>query len=470
MDHGARWFRHISSAETSYHGSNVDVLMISSLKLRRDAWTWLVALVAVTPACSRGQKGLAAAPQAIDLVPFGYRAVVAPMILREGFSTVTIDFADDEHVLLTFAQRKLVPRLPDHDTNHPDRLIRAVVIHLPEGKVVRETEWRSHDIGRYLWQVHDGLFLVRIENTLYSMDALHDGRRDDKLERTVLLRVPAQIESVQSSPSGDLLLVESSPAKHVGDDPNAAKPDLPITASFYRLERSLATGSMEAQLRGTAKARSPFAMTFTSAGVLETVREDRQHWGFDFHPFGGAVDSLAGFTSTCRPQSYFVSDGEFFSAGCRGGEDRRLLAGFNLLAEPSWVFTTDDPPAWLAFATAPAAGRFALRNTLLRSTAVDPEHMSIDDVRTQEVRVYNVRDGQELLRVPCSPAMRATQNFAISPDGRRVATLDGNRLMIYALPPPSNDDLKKLEQSAAAVRKHEDARRQPIESVLQEQP
>ena len=412
------------------------------------------------------------APQEIDLAAVGYKPVTSGMILREGFSTVTLDFVDDDDVLLTYAQRKLVPRLKDHDTGHQDRLVRAVVLHLPDARVERETEWRSHDFSRYLWPLSGGRFLVRIENSLDVLDAAHKEKPPEEggvatMERRLLLNAEGQIESVQVSPSGDLVLVETTPAKHIGDDPVATeKQELPVVANFYAVEPEHA-GSRELRVKLRGRARSPdvFGMAFTSFGVLETVREDREHWGFDFRGFDGKVEQLAGFTSTCRPDSSFVSDGEFFSAGCRGGEDRRLLAGFNLLGEPSWVFTTDDVAAWVALSGAPSAGRFAFRNTLLRSAVVDPDHVGEDDVRTQQVRVYNMRDGAELLRVPCSPAMRPTGNFALSPSGRKLAVLQDGKLMVYPLPPPSKDDLRKLEETAAAIHRHDAQRTMAIESV-----
>ncbi len=445
---------------------------MSRFSLRSSGRLLLPFMLAAASRVSFAERAAATpAPQVLSLLPIGYKPVVSPMLLREGFSTVTVDFVDSSHVLVTFAERKLVPRLPGHEVNHPDRLIKAVVLHLPDGKVERETEWRAHDMGRYVWKLRGDQFLVRTENTLHVMNALRDGPQEDRLERKTLMQMPGTVESVQVSPSGDLLLVEFSAAKHTGDDPHAPAPEFPVAAAFYALEDTPGKpGEVQLRQRGLAKSHNLFSMAFTSFGILETIREDRQHWGFDFHPFAGGVDTLAGFTSTCKPESYFVSEGEFFAAGCRGGDDRRLLAGFNLLAEPSWVFTTNDPPAWLAFQAAPAAGRFALRNTLLRSAMADPDHIGTDDVRTQEISVYNVRDGVELLKVPCAPAMRAGQNFALSPDGLRLAALEGSDLKLYTLPPPSKEDMRKLEQSVAAVHKHDGSRGLPIDQILRQKP
>jgi hypothetical protein len=186
-------------------------------------------------------------------------------------------------------------------------------------------------------------------------------------------------------------------------------------------------------------------------GVLETIHEDRLHWGFDFHTYDGKKIELAGFTSTCRPHATFLSDAEFFAYGCRGGEDARLMGGFNLLSEAKWVFTTDDAPLWNAVDSAPMAGRFAVRNTLadLSGVGVNPD---VDtEGHSQVIRVYGTRNGDELLKVSVSPPQRPAGNFSLSPDGLRLAVLNGAKLDIYSLPPITDADRKQFEREQTAL-------------------
>ncbi len=383
----------------------------------------------------------------LPLENFGYRPSQNSMALRAGYTSATISFIDNDHVLLTFSARKLLKRSPDQRESDDDHAVRAEVLHLPDGKVVREVEWRMHDRAPYLWSLANGRFLLRERSDLYLIDPLHGEGKT--IERQRLFHSEDDIESIQFSPSHDLVLVETSPALKIGDDPDDQK-SRPVSAKFYRISTD-SNGNLRLTSRGEAVAHDAFSIAFTSTGVLQTVKEDRTHWGFDFHPFVGKSMELAGFTSTCRPHSIFVSDAEFFAYGCRGGEDRRLLGGFNLLAEAKWVFTLDDPPLWLAVETAPANGRFAVRSTLTNSPAQDSDRLGHEEIRGEEVRVYGSREGEELLRVVCSPAQRPGGNFALSPDGLKLAVLAETNLQVYTLPPISAEDRKLHEREQAAL-------------------
>ncbi|MGI4755844.1 MAG: hypothetical protein ACRYGF_03235 [Janthinobacterium lividum] len=394
------------------------------------------------------KTGPATPAVSFPLETFGYRPGSSAIALRSGYTNATLSFIDSDHLLLTFSARKLMLRANDGREGDDDHTVRAQVIHLPDGRVVRETEWRLHDRAPYLWPLTDGKFLLRERGDIYSLDPL-GAFHPEQLGRRMLLHSENEIESVQLSPARDLLLLETTPARQVGDDPEE-KRELPVAADFFRvgLDRD---GAVRLTNRGHAISHSPFSISFTSMGVLQTVKEDRLHWGFDFHTYAGKNIELAGFTSTCRPSSIFVSDAEFFAYGCRGSEDRRLMGGFNLLAEAKWVFTLDDSPLWLGISSSPSAGRFAVRNTLTTSPAQDGDRLGANDIRAQEIRVYSSREGVELLRVVCSPAQRPGGNFALSSDGLKLAVLHGPMLEIYNLPPIAPEDGKLYEREQTSL-------------------
>jgi hypothetical protein len=127
------------------------------------------------------------------------------------------------------------------------------------------------------------------------------------------------------------------------------------------------------------------------------------------------------------------------------------MGGFNLLAEAKWVFTTDDAPLWLSVDMAPDTGRFAVRNTLTTVGMQGSDRPDADEIRSQEIRVYGSREGEELLRVSSSPTQRPGGNFALSPDGLQLAVLNGLRIEIYRLPPVSAADVKLHEREQAAL-------------------
>ncbi len=394
---------------------------------------------------------------------FGYRPGTSSIALRTGYTNATLSFIDADHLLLTFSARKLMARAHDQRELDDDHTVRAEVVHLPDGAVVRETEWRMHDRAAYLWPLAEGRFLLRERGDLYSLDPLGK-EHAETLGRRMLLHSENELQSVQLSPSRDLLLVETVPPRLVGDDPEDFKPRI-VAVDFFKVVPEPG-GAVSLKERGHATAHAAFSLAFTSMGVLQTVQEDRTHWGFDFQTYAGKKMELAGFTSTCRPNSLFVSDAEFFAFGCRGGEDRKLMGGFNLLAEAKWVFTTDDAPLWLGVSNAPVAGRFAVRNTLTSVQAMENERLSANDIRAQEVRVYSSREGQELLRAYCGPAQRADGNFALSPDGLHLAVLHGGQLEIYDLPPVSPEDRKFYQREQTSLTPLQSSTEKNVTSVL----
>jgi hypothetical protein len=92
-------------------------------------------------------------------------------------------------------------------------------------------------------------------------------------------------------------------------------------------------------------------------------------------------------------------------------------------------------------------------------------------VTAQEVRVYQSYDGREVFRIDLTPVERAGQNFALSPDGMRLAVMRETQVHhaatkdygaytqketgveVYALPPPTKEDeaaVKSAEAQAPA--------------------
>ncbi len=412
---------------------------------------WILAFLcgALTPYLAAATKPLlpAVPEHRISLLRLGYRPVSSEVIQREGYTMNTVDFIDDQHLLVTFNARKLIPRLPDDEVGDQDRIVRALVLHLPDGKLVFETEWRTHDRTQYLWPMGNGYFLLRLRNTLLRVSPMHG---KEGFEREPLLESSRPIEVIQLSPAHDMLLVETGPEHHIGDDPTQPLEGPKIEATFYTL-REGRTPTLHT--RAVAQEDKAFITAFTSKGFLGTVKEDREHWGFDFHPFGGKAIELAGFTSTCQPHAQFVSDATFIATGCRGGDDRRLLGGFDLAAQANWVFTVDNAPVWPAMYPSPGSGRFALRDTMTNSGAQEADHLSPLDISGQQVRVYTFRGGVELLRAPIGPVQRAAQNFSLSPDGRRLAVLRDAEIELYSLPALSAADLKNEQAEAAEVAK-----------------
>jgi hypothetical protein len=401
------------------------------------------ALAAAGPALAAPAGGASKPEMRVSLGPLGYRPLASHMLLS-GYVLQTVDFVDDQHLLVTFNERKLLPRLPDQRDDDQDHQIRVVLLHLPDGKLIAETEWRVHDPLRYMWPLTEGRFLIRIRNSFSILDPLH-GRRGQELERTLLMANSRRVEHVQVSPDGSMVAVQTSPAKHINDDEDAPRPKEPIELKLYTLSSEIPVRLLE---RGGARLERAVALSITEYGIIEAVAEKTGEWGFDLHGFHGEEKDLAGLESSCRPQSTFVSATEFLVSACRGGDERGMMAGLNLRGEVMWMAPT-APPRWVSFSFAPKAGRFALRNAITVNGRQTLEDES--DVAVQEVRVYQAYSGVELLRVVDSPTQRADQNFALSPDGLHLAVWKGDGIEVYRLPALSTKDMAEVKRAHEPV-------------------
>ena len=106
----------------------------------------------------------------------------------------------------------------------------------------------------------------------------------------------------------------------------------------------------------------------------------------------------------------------------------------------------------------------------LVSAAIEPDSpLPASMVTSQEVRVYQSYNGKQLFRIDLTPVERSGQNFALSPDGLRIAAVRQVRVRhaatkdydaytqieagveVYSLPPLNDDDqvvVKKTEALA----------------------
>lgn len=394
-------------------------------------------------------KGMPAAPvrnapvptYTVDLAALGYRLPSA-RALASGESLETVDFADATHLLITYNQRKLIPRLRDDAEGDRDRIVRVLLVSVTDGKLVAETEWRTHDHARYLWQLTGGKFLVRLGNSL-SLLTPTEAHGGEELVRRSLLTTERRLRAVQVSPDGRSVAVQTSAQELVGDDPDEPKQKRPVELDFFNF-RSEPPALVK---RGATSVSRLLHLSFNEQGYLVAKPEKGGTWGFDLEGFRGEHLELAGVQSSCRPDVLFVDATEFIANGCRAGDERGMLGGFNLRGEILWVQGV-TPPHSPGFAFAADAGRFALRITNVEVDALAPEGSG---PMAQEVRVYQTYNGVELLRVGSTPVHRAEQNFALSADGHELVVWRNETLAVYSLPPLTAKDTKAVEAASKPV-------------------
>jgi len=372
----------------------------------------------------------------IPLAPLGYQTMT-PEFLLGGGSMLTVDFVDHNHLLITFGVHRLMKREADGRAEDEDRTVAAALVELPTGKLLARTEWRLHDHARYLWNLGGGRFLLRVHDRLSVIAPLEESA-NDAFRQTPLLDSNRHIVAILLSSDADLLTVEST--QRVGQgmannvtlvDPTLNDPaqseSAPVQINFFRLS-SIGVGStgLRVSPAGAIRSRVAVSLPLTSDGYLDLIANGGNRWIFNFDHYSGKIDQLASFDTSCFPRSNFVDHSEFVAFGCRGGEDRLLLAGFNLKGDAMWQQRLSDSYVAPTLAFAPVAGRFALGLVLVTGAIDEDGELPLSVVSAQdaqEVRVLQSYDGRLLFKINCSPVERVGENFALSADGLQLAVV-----------------------------------------------
>jgi hypothetical protein len=416
-------------------------------------------------------------PVVIPLEPLGF-AVTSPLFVSPLAANFSVQFVDDEHVLLTYTARTLMARLPDSRDDDDDRNVAALLLELPSGKVLAKTEWRLRDRDKFLWPLGHGRFLLRVRSKLSVIDPVGNlaaGGPERAFRTDPFLELKRPIAYVSISPEKDLLGIETLPprrpkVKAVDADAAAlaaamaGTSDAPGTAAnvevvgaprqppveiyFFRLamEHADGTGRLLAQSAGLVGSSMLINLPATGDGFLDMKPESGHTWDLDFVSHTGKRVELAAYDTSCAPKPYFVSRSEFVAFGCRGSDDRPELSYFNFKGEEPWLSALSGPQISPIVVAAPVAGRFAISRTLVNPGAFNLESLSTSDLQAQEVTVLQNHDGRQLLKVQASPIQRAGQNFDLSPDGMKLAIVRNGNLEIYSLPGLTGADQKAVEE------------------------
>ncbi len=422
-------------------------------------------------------------PLLIPVEPLGFQ-VIPTRFQSTGATMFTLHFVDEKHLLFTFNKRSLMPRLPDADPLDDDRNIEAVLLELPEGKVLARAQFRTRDRDRYLWPLEHGRFLLRQRSKLTVLDPLRNFERDGAegaFRQEKFLELTRPIGFLNVSPGGDLLGIETIPPrkpKATGIKADAAalaatvpgaKPPpkpadegsgrAPVQIHFFRIsnERPDNGGRLEVRTAGIVGAPNLISLPTTGEGYLDLKKESASVWDFDFVSHRGTRTELVGFETSCAPRPIWLSRSEFVAFGCRGNEQKQEMSYFTLKGEQPWLSVFSGMHVSPSIVSAPLAGRFALSRTLVASTIFDPENLTSDDLSAQEVSVLSNYDGRVLLKVLATPIQRSAQNFDLSPNGLQFAVLRAGNLEVYRLPALNGREEKALKIAEGLVPEKDDS-------------
>jgi hypothetical protein len=356
----------------------------------------------------------------IDVAPLGFSAPGANYMGQRA-TLASLDFLDENRLLFTFRVPGLIRRDPASGSESDERRIRAVVLSLPEGRVEAEALWTLHDRSRYLWMLKDGHFLLRDQSSLMQGDAT--------LALTPRLRFPGPLVSVEIDPSQEYIVTGSTepltgPDGRSSPD-QAGKPE--VVLRILRRE----TG----QVLRVSRVLTALHLPIDSEGYLESLRGKGTEWQLRMNYFTSGSSMLGSLNSSCPPTFDFLSQAELLAFVCTAQGGHRLEA-LGAAGRPLWQAQLPDWDYWPVLVRSAGGARFAWEALTVAREANPTSRLTTEDVRGQEVEVFDAADGHPALSAPVAPPLDAGGNVAISPTGRRVAVLNAGALQIYDLPEP----------------------------------
>jgi VWFA-related protein len=376
----------------------------------------------------------------LDLSWMGYRAPSRMDRLSENQPAVTLDFADDSHVLLTFNQKKLWQRLHECRPEHEDRLMQAAILELRSGKVVHEADWYLHDRRPYLWPLDPGEFVLRRGNELYLIDS--------SLHEKLLLKSPDTLLWVTVTPDARQIVIETpNPARR---ETNSKSQNLPKYIAQFLDARTLVP-------QRTLPLNDIIDLTATSTGYADLVQKN-DIWLLRFGPVQKHRHNLARVRSQTEPNVLFSSNNSLLIGRCPTRNCDYSVTAFTLNGRRLWqqhwpryrvfpsITRNSDSSRFVVSSLRMAADPAAISAIQAdQENALQPEISQLD-VFQQDLQVIETASGTPLLTLTVSPAMMSARNYAISPDGRRLAVLQNEDLQVFDLPQSSPDEQTKFAE------------------------
>src|SRR5579864_1893005 len=368
----------------------------------------------------------------IDLSAIGFHGLSASARLAAQ-ANVSLDFVDDDHVLLTFNPKKMFTRLPDCPPTHDDRLIHAVVLSVPDGKVVRETDWYLHDHERYLWALGSGKFLLRRLNTLYLVDS--------ELREKVLMMSPDPLVWIGVTADGKEIITE----RKVAETADKSKGQTKSTKQKIRLD-FIDVNTMAVQR--TIKSEGKVQIDASSTGFADVIHSRvGKVWLVRFGPTAAKRENITRVRSQCVPDILFSSANTLMVGRCAMQNSDYSLSSFTLTGHFLWRQHWKEHRYTPRLKRSDDGSRVAVSSVV--RIMVDPQEQleaggdDTDRGLKQDIEVIDTASGNSALSLEVVPAVMSAQNVSLSPGGRRLALLQGSTLDLYQLPDLSQQDRAK---------------------------
>jgi hypothetical protein len=391
---------------------------------------WMLGLVGPLSAGSHAREH-ESAPQPtlrIAVEPLGYRPPGRVYLLYR-YNSSSLDFLDATHLLFTFREARLLRR--SEHSRGLDQAIHAQVLELPGGAVTAERRWEVEDRVRYVWPLGEGKAMLRVGSRLLETDS--------QLNFKLLIHFEAALRAVDATADGHLLVLETDAERHSPEEHarlleharqvGAEPPEEDVEIRVVRLNPTL----VKLAARGAQAGYLPVS----EEGFVSNEQTEEGRWNVLFHPYEKRQEKgerVAQFDSTCPPEDRFVNDQTLLVSSCPPKRAEHYVAAYSLEGQKLWDGRWPGSYLWPEFRVSPNGATIAVSWLAVSSGAPELGGIDDSDVQAQVLSVLDSRTGSLRLGLRLDPIMSAGGNFALSPDGSRLAVLNRGAIEIYDLP------------------------------------
>ena len=370
-------------------------------------------------------------PVTIPVQALGYRP---PGVLPafSFYSLVNLQYVDASHLLFTFNTMGLLERDNNCSSNDSERLVRAVILDVPSGKVEKQATWKLYDFMDFLLNLGGGQFILRNCSQLERVDS--------SLVPQPFITLGGSLEDLILSPDRSMVLVEEKPpaptlkpqSGNAGSSVLsqqaasllASHPEQRITLNFIRLH----------PLGIAARSHAPTAMylPIVEGGVFEVLAAPKNRWDVTLQPLKGTTQHIVSIRSACPPQLTAITD-SIFAANMCPKSDQTVYEGYNLQGALLWQIPLPPDLFLPRFILTKNGARFAIEtiHATHPRAALDP--IDPNGVDAEVIAVYDTLTGNRIASFATTPIYTAGTNVDFSPDGTHIAVLHNETIEIHDL-------------------------------------
>jgi VWFA-related protein len=242
---------------------------------------------------------------------------------------------------------------------------------------------------------------------------------------------------VSVTPDGKQIIVETgTPAAigtKAGDVKNDVKAKERVKISFLDVKTSAVQRSLE--VRGMTKLEA------TSSGFAD-VRKQASNWLVEF-----GNTNITRVKARRVPNLQYSSNNTMLVGRCSVSRNGYNVSAFTVAGTFLWRQHWDDCRYWPVMRASEDGSRFAEGTLTIRPVSeqqAPAEEAAQEEGLDQHVQVIDTATGKSLLSLVVDPAVPDGENFSLSPDGTRLAVVNGTTMDVYELLEMSSEDRARV--------------------------